>query len=426
MVERLVDRPARRARRRHRGHAARARSTCPIRCRARPPRSISGPATRPPPSHQGRQRQPRPHRADLPAFRNLRRLRAPASGDARAIAIGSAPWSTEALAQAGLDAAGRRSDRRPWRGTPPRRLPRAARHARRARGRVRRAQGASRGGDRPLPDPGAGPRRRDRDRLGDRRGARGHAQAARHPGDGDRCRPRCRRARIGTADRRPGMGDLAAIAERRRLARLTRHGEIVAQRASADTADRPHPASSLPPGAFLQATAAGEAVLARLVEAHCTGRENGRRPVLRRRTIRVAARRTRARHRGRQRRRPRSRPCSAPRPGRKASSRSRRRSATSSAVRSCRSSSSGFDAVVFDPPRQGAEAQARALAASPVPTVVAVSCNPATFARDARILVDGGYRLVRVTPVDQFLYSAHVELVACFQKSGEGRRRTER
>jgi len=51
-----------------------------------------------------------------------------------------------------------------------------------------------------------------------------------------------------------------------------------------------------------------------------------------------------------------------------------------------------------------------------VAAVVAVSCNPATFARDARILVDGGYRLARVTPVDQFLYSAHVEVVACFKK----------
>jgi 23S rRNA (uracil1939-C5)-methyltransferase len=85
-----------------------------------------------------------------------------------------------------------------------------------------------------------------------------------------------------------------------------------------------------------------------------------------------------------------------------------------------------FDAVVFDPPRQGAEAQAQALAASAVATVVAVACNPATFARDARILIDGGYRLVRVTPVDQFLYSAHVELVARFQKTSEGRRGTER
>jgi 23S rRNA (uracil1939-C5)-methyltransferase len=76
----------------------------------------------------------------------------------------------------------------------------------------------------------------------------------------------------------------------------------------------------------------------------------------------------------------------------------------------------GFDTVVFDPPRQGAEAQARELAASPAPTVVAVSCNPVTFARDARILVEGGYRLTQVTPVDQFLFSAHVELVALFKK----------
>jgi 23S rRNA (uracil1939-C5)-methyltransferase len=75
-----------------------------------------------------------------------------------------------------------------------------------------------------------------------------------------------------------------------------------------------------------------------------------------------------------------------------------------------------FDCVVFDPPRQGAEAQARALAASAVPVVVAVSCNAATFARDARILADGGYRLTRVTPVDQFLYSPHVEIVARLEK----------
>jgi 23S rRNA (uracil1939-C5)-methyltransferase len=75
-----------------------------------------------------------------------------------------------------------------------------------------------------------------------------------------------------------------------------------------------------------------------------------------------------------------------------------------------------FGAVLFDPPRQGAEAQARALAGSAVPLVVAVSCNPATFVRDARILADGGYRLIAVTPVDQFRYSAHVEIVARFER----------
>jgi 23S rRNA (uracil1939-C5)-methyltransferase len=76
----------------------------------------------------------------------------------------------------------------------------------------------------------------------------------------------------------------------------------------------------------------------------------------------------------------------------------------------------GFDAVVFDPPRQGAEAQARALADSAIPVVVAVSCNPATFARDAVVLLGGGYRLTQVTPVDQFRHAAHVELVAKFEK----------
>ena len=75
-----------------------------------------------------------------------------------------------------------------------------------------------------------------------------------------------------------------------------------------------------------------------------------------------------------------------------------------------------FDAVVFDPPRAGAEAQARRLAASKVRRVVSVSCNPATFARDAALLIAGGYRLARVTPVDQFRHSAHVELVGLFDR----------
>lgn len=75
-----------------------------------------------------------------------------------------------------------------------------------------------------------------------------------------------------------------------------------------------------------------------------------------------------------------------------------------------------FDAVVFDPPRAGAEAQAKELARSKVKTVVAVSCEPKTFARDARILIDGGYRIESVTPVDQFAYSTHVEVVGVFRR----------
>lgn len=75
-----------------------------------------------------------------------------------------------------------------------------------------------------------------------------------------------------------------------------------------------------------------------------------------------------------------------------------------------------FDAVIFDPPRAGASAQATALAQSSVPVVVAVSCNPDSFTRDAGILRDGGYRLERATPVDQFLWSPHLELVALFRR----------
>jgi len=75
-----------------------------------------------------------------------------------------------------------------------------------------------------------------------------------------------------------------------------------------------------------------------------------------------------------------------------------------------------FDAVVFDPPRAGARQQAEYLAASAVPTVLAVSCNPTTLARDLRILIDGGYTLQSVTPIDQFKWSAEVEAVAVLGK----------
>jgi 23S rRNA (uracil1939-C5)-methyltransferase len=79
-----------------------------------------------------------------------------------------------------------------------------------------------------------------------------------------------------------------------------------------------------------------------------------------------------------------------------------------------RSEAARYDAIVFDPPRAGAEAQVRELAATAIPVLVAVSCNPVTFARDARILVDGGYRLDSVQVIDQFTFSHHVELVAAF------------
>ena len=75
-----------------------------------------------------------------------------------------------------------------------------------------------------------------------------------------------------------------------------------------------------------------------------------------------------------------------------------------------------FDGVAFDPPRAGAEDQAKQLARSQVRLIAAVSCNPVTLARDLRILVDGGYVLKRVVPIDQFLWSPHLEAVALLEK----------
>jgi 23S rRNA (uracil1939-C5)-methyltransferase len=210
------------------------------------------------------------------------------------------------------------------------------------------------------------------------------------------------------------MTALARVAERRNLARLTRHGEIVAQR-MLPTIRIGRAQLVLPPGAFLQATVAGEANLARLVEAHCGDAKTvadlfcGVGPF----ALRLAerARVTAA-----------DNDADAITALRRAVAGTRGLKPVAAQVRDLFRSPlvpaelKQFDAVVFDPSRQGAEAQARELAASIVPAVVAVSCNPTTFARDARILVDGGYRLLRVTPVDQFLYSAHVEVVACFKK----------
>ena len=210
------------------------------------------------------------------------------------------------------------------------------------------------------------------------------------------------------------MTALARVADRRNLARLTRHGEIVAQRVL-PTVGIGRAQVVLPPGAFLQATAVGEANLARLVETYCAGAGTvadlfcGVGPF----GLRLAerARVTAA-----------DNDADAILALRRAAAGAKGLKPFAAQVRDLFRSPlvptelKQFDAVVFDPPRQGAEAQARELAASIVPVVVAVSCNPTTFARDARILVGGGYRLARVTPVDQFLYSAHVEVVACFKK----------
>jgi 23S rRNA (uracil1939-C5)-methyltransferase len=77
-----------------------------------------------------------------------------------------------------------------------------------------------------------------------------------------------------------------------------------------------------------------------------------------------------------------------------------------------------YDAVVLDPPRAGAEAQARNLAKSRVSAIAYVSCDAASFARDAALLIAGGYDIGPVTPIDQFLWSSHIELVAGFRRTG--------
>ncbi|GAA5099990.1 class I SAM-dependent RNA methyltransferase [Bartonella acomydis] len=75
-----------------------------------------------------------------------------------------------------------------------------------------------------------------------------------------------------------------------------------------------------------------------------------------------------------------------------------------------------FESVVFDPPRAGAEEQVRELAKARIPRIVAISCNPMTFARDLSLLIAGGYTVEKVIPIDQFLWSPHVEVVALLSK----------
>jgi 23S rRNA (uracil1939-C5)-methyltransferase len=210
----------------------------------------------------------------------------------------------------------------------------------------------------------------------------------------------------------PISASLAGSAEQHRLARITRHGELVNRRA-APTVRIGRASVELPPGGFLQATEEGEAVLARLVIEHLDGVKSaadlfcGVGPF----ALRIAE-------------------------FARVSAADSDEGAVAALIKA--SGASGLkpiaakrrdlfrqplaavelaaDAVVFDPPRQGAEAQAREIARSKARIVVAVSCNPNTLARDAKILIDGGYRIGAVTPVDQFRYSGHVEVVAKFTR----------
>jgi 23S rRNA (uracil1939-C5)-methyltransferase len=210
------------------------------------------------------------------------------------------------------------------------------------------------------------------------------------------------------------IATLSRLAEQHHLARLTRHGELVLMR-TPPVVTIGSARVTLPPGSFLQATTAGEEALAAQVAGHCQRAKHiadlfcGVGPF----ALRLA---------------PKSR-ISAFDSDAGAVSALQKAAMATSGLKPVKTEARDlfrrplmpqelrdFDAVVFDPPRQGAQAQAQQLAASKVPVVVAVSCNVATFARDARILIDGGYRIEGVTPVDQFRHTPHVELVAQFTR----------
>jgi 23S rRNA (uracil1939-C5)-methyltransferase len=218
----------------------------------------------------------------------------------------------------------------------------------------------------------------------------------------------------GSGPLKPATVTLASrIAEQHRLARLTRHGELVVQRAP--PAVRMGTVEVvLPPGAFLQATAAGEEALAGLVAERCGKAKHiadlfcGVGPF----ALRLA---------------PKARVSAYDSDA--GAIAALQKAATAPGLKPVKAEARDLfrrplvpqelrevDVVVFDPPRQGAQAQALQLAASKVPIVIGVSCNVATFARDARILVDGGYKIEGVTPVDQFRHTPHVELVARFSR----------
>ncbi|HEX7919404.1 MAG TPA: class I SAM-dependent RNA methyltransferase [Bradyrhizobium sp.] len=207
---------------------------------------------------------------------------------------------------------------------------------------------------------------------------------------------------------------LSRVAEKHRLARLTRHGELVLQRGSPEVAIGKVKVV-LPPGSFLQATAKGEETLAALVREHCGRAKHiadlfcGVGPFALRlaEKARVTAFDSDAGAVAALQKAAQLTPGLKPL---KAEARDLfRRPLMPQELRD-------YDAVVFDPPRQGAQALVTQLAASKVPVVVAVSCNAATFARDAKILIDGGYKISAVTPVDQFRHTPHVELVARFAR----------
>ena len=362
------------------------------------------------PSAARRDCEPRAHRADLPAFRRLRRLRAPALADGALSRLEARPRGRRA-APGRHRGGGRRPRRRPWRRTPPRRAACPRRHAH----DVLEVGFAARQAHRivpidrcPILAPGL---------AGVIEAAWAIAEALRPAGKPLDIQATATDAGIDVDIRGSGPLDAAAVAR----ARARRRGPSPRPhhppwRTGRATRDADGDDGTLHGGVAARCVSAGdrregEATLARLVLAHAGTAKAvadlfaGVGPF----ALRLAEARPRRRRRCRRGRDRRAHP-------------RRRRHRGLKPIRAERrdlfrrpliaKELAELDAVVFDPPRQGAEAQARELATGTVATVVAVSCNAATFARDAKLLIDGGYRMAEVTPVDQFRYSAHVEIVA--------------
>jgi len=218
--------------------------------------------------------------------------------------------------------------------------------------------------------------------------------------------------------------DLARLALSLDLARLSNHGRLVLEQRSPLLAIGKAQVV-LPPGAFLQATQAGEEALA----ARVTGALKGARRVadlfsgIGTFSLRLAA--SAAIHAydsdepALQAQSKAARATPSLRPVTVATRDLFRRPLTPAEL-------ALFDAVVFDPPRAGAEAQAHALAASAVARIVAISCNAQSFARDAALLAAGGYTIDSITPIDQFRHSPHLEIVGLFSRQAAKSKRRSR
>jgi 23S rRNA (uracil1939-C5)-methyltransferase len=208
---------------------------------------------------------------------------------------------------------------------------------------------------------------------------------------------------------------LARTADALDLARVSKHGEIVIERRAPRVAFG-EALVTRPPGGFLQATEAGETLLAEFAERALAGSKRvadlfcGAGAF----ALRLARRRE----------------VFAADADAAAIAALTRGAATTPALRKLAAETrdlfrrplrgdelAAFDAALIDPPRPGALEQSRALAASALPLIVSISCNAVTFARDARILIDGGFEIEAVTPLDQFRFSPHVEIAAVFRRA---------